>query len=174
MSLNALRSIKRINQRASGFTIVELLIVIVVIGILAAIVIVAFNGISARATFTKAQSELSSINKALAAYNTQKGAYPATAVPGTAVWVYSCESGAANFIPELISEGVLKSIPQAPCKNSSDRSDSWVYASDGSGYKLLHIRPDTAVAANAPEALQDNRYPTNSTWGYWSPDWVNR
>ena len=35
----------------SGFTIVELLIVIVVIGILAAITIVAYNGIQSRARF---------------------------------------------------------------------------------------------------------------------------
>ena len=41
------------NKKQSGFTIVELLIVIVVIGILAAITIVAYNGVQNRANNTK-------------------------------------------------------------------------------------------------------------------------
>lgn len=44
--------------RQRGFTIVELLIVIVIIGILAALVIVAYNGIQNRASDTAVQSDL--------------------------------------------------------------------------------------------------------------------
>ena len=49
------------NKKQTGFTIVELLIVIVVIGILAAITIVAYNGIQNRANDTAVQSDLRSI-----------------------------------------------------------------------------------------------------------------
>lgn len=50
------------SQRTShGFTIVELLIVIVVIGILAAITIVAYNGVQNRASDTAVQSDLRQI-----------------------------------------------------------------------------------------------------------------
>lgn len=45
-------------NKQNGFTIVELLIVIVVIGILAAVTIVAFNGIQNRAHDTTVQSDL--------------------------------------------------------------------------------------------------------------------
>jgi len=51
-----------------GFTIVELLIVIVVIGILAAITIVAFNGVQDRAKQAAAQSAVSQANKKVLAY----------------------------------------------------------------------------------------------------------
>jgi len=44
-----------------GFTIVELLIVIVVIGILAAIIIVAFNGTQNKANDAAVQSDLRSL-----------------------------------------------------------------------------------------------------------------
>lgn len=72
-----LSNIKTI-RKDSGFTIVELLIVIVVIGILAAITIVAYNGISNRAKTTSAQSTAAGIAKKLEAYNAEKGSYPAT------------------------------------------------------------------------------------------------
>lgn len=53
-------------EKQKGFTIVELLIVIVVIAILAAISVVAYNGIQNRANDTAVQSDLSSIGKKIA------------------------------------------------------------------------------------------------------------
>jgi prepilin-type N-terminal cleavage/methylation domain-containing protein len=58
-----------------GFTIVELLIVIVVIGILAAISIVAFNGVQTRARDTDRKNDLASISRLLHMYATDKGDY---------------------------------------------------------------------------------------------------
>ena len=62
--------------KQNGFTIVELLIVIVVIGILAAITIVAFNGVQARARDSERVSEIKSIHKKLEIYHAEKGYYP--------------------------------------------------------------------------------------------------
>jgi prepilin-type N-terminal cleavage/methylation domain-containing protein len=68
------QSISLRNQR--GFTIVELLIVIVVIAILAAIVIVAYTGIQNKAHAAAAQSAASDLGKLLGIYNTTNGTYP--------------------------------------------------------------------------------------------------
>jgi len=54
-------------RKNTGFTIVELLIVIVVIGILAAITIVAYNGIQQRATTAAIQSEVTQNAKSIMA-----------------------------------------------------------------------------------------------------------
>ena len=64
------------NSSNRGFTIVELLIVIVVIGILAAITIVAFNGIQNRAHDTAVQSDLASIGKKIQAFQALNGRWP--------------------------------------------------------------------------------------------------
>ena len=53
------------HKRHTGFTIVELLIVIVVIAILAAITIVAFNGVLDRAKASKMKSDVASLAKAM-------------------------------------------------------------------------------------------------------------
>jgi general secretion pathway protein G len=60
-------------KQQSGFTIIELLIVIVVIGILAAITIVAYNGIQQRARDTARVSDLSAIAKAYSLRVADKG-----------------------------------------------------------------------------------------------------
>lgn len=60
-----------------GFTIVELLIVIVVIAILAALSVVAYNGIQQRARDTQRKSDIAQIVKGLELYYTIHGQYPA-------------------------------------------------------------------------------------------------
>jgi prepilin-type N-terminal cleavage/methylation domain-containing protein len=60
-----------------GFTIVELLIVIVVIAILAAIVIVAYTGIQNKAHTAAAQAASNAVAKLLTNSYTTNGAYPA-------------------------------------------------------------------------------------------------
>jgi prepilin-type N-terminal cleavage/methylation domain-containing protein len=72
MTLSEIKNVKK----DRGFTIVELLIVIVVIGILAAIVIVAYNGVTNRANSTKAQTNASAVQKVAEAFNADKGYYP--------------------------------------------------------------------------------------------------
>lgn len=60
----------------SGFTIVELLIVIVVIGILAAITIVAYSSIQTRAQNTAKLSEVNTWQKLFEAYRATSGTLP--------------------------------------------------------------------------------------------------
>jgi len=62
----------------TGFTIVELLIVIVVIGILAAITIVSYNGIQKRAQDSTAKSDLRTNSTKLLSYATTSGNAPTT------------------------------------------------------------------------------------------------
>ncbi len=64
------------NKKQTGFTIVELLIVIVAIGILAAITIVAYNGMQTRANNTARVNEAKQWEGVLSAYAVTYGKYP--------------------------------------------------------------------------------------------------
>lgn len=68
---------KNINLK-SGFTIVELIVVIVIIGILAAISIVSYNGLIQRAKVVTILSDLDNASALLASDKAFKGAYPET------------------------------------------------------------------------------------------------
>ena len=71
-------------EKERGFTIVELLIVIVIIAILAAITIVAYNGIQSRANASTAKSNAESVQKVVEAFAADdsagggNGKYPAS------------------------------------------------------------------------------------------------
>ena len=63
-------------QKQTGFTIVELLIVVVVIAILAAITIVSYNGITSRANNTAVQNDLSNLAKKIEMIRAEGSSYP--------------------------------------------------------------------------------------------------
>jgi type IV pilus assembly protein PilA len=65
-----------LKKRDQGFTIVELLIVIVVIGILALLVITTYSGIQAKARNSKRQTDVQSIQTQVEAFFSENGYYP--------------------------------------------------------------------------------------------------
>lgn len=96
MTLANIKSMKE----ERGFTIVELLIVIVIIAILAAIVIVAYNGVQNRAKTSAGQSTANSIVKKFEALNAVKGAYysssPTAGISGADINTYATASPVVN------------------------------------------------------------------------------
>jgi prepilin-type N-terminal cleavage/methylation domain-containing protein len=68
-----------LKQRQSGFTIVELLIVIVIIGILATLVIVTFSGVQQRARDSERKTDINAIAGQLEAVYAKTGTYPTLA-----------------------------------------------------------------------------------------------
>jgi len=76
-----------LKNKQSGFTIVELLIVIVVIGILAGLVITTFSGIQQKARDTERETDIKAIHGQVEAFWAQKGYYPSLTDMNTAAFV---------------------------------------------------------------------------------------
>lgn len=77
-------SLKKRNQ---GFTIVELLIVIVVIGILALLVITTYSGIQQKARNNTRQANLNAIQTQLEIFYQNQGYYPSRADMNDSTWL---------------------------------------------------------------------------------------
>jgi prepilin-type N-terminal cleavage/methylation domain-containing protein len=73
----------KIRKQESGFTIVELLIVIVVIGILAALVLNTFQGVQARARDTERTTDINSVHTHLEVYYNDYAYYPSGVATNT-------------------------------------------------------------------------------------------
>ncbi len=75
-----------LTRKQSGFTIIELLIVIVVIGILATLVITTFSGIQRNARNRAREADINSVRSQLEFYYGQQGVYPTLAQVNDATW----------------------------------------------------------------------------------------
>jgi prepilin-type N-terminal cleavage/methylation domain-containing protein len=130
------------NQR--GFTIVELLIVIVVISILTAITVVAYNGVQNRARTVAAQSAANNVQKKAEAYNAEEGSYPSTLAALT-----GASSSASYSLTGITFSAADPSSPSNPatvsfytCTGGGNKIGYYNYTTQAAGY--IYTGPATS------------------------------
>lgn len=139
MSLQAIKE--------KGFTIVELLIVIVVIGVLAAIVIVAYNGITNSAKDSSFLSDAQNLAKIAEVVNANTGAYPTGATP--AALEASFNSTATSQVPNNIDFSVVTTTaPTNPTALAAAQTNPKVYYVDACTAGVEIYYPTTGGTLN--------------------------
>lgn len=148
-------NIKRnLSQRFKAFTIVELLVVIVVIGILAAITVISYSGINNRASAASVQSDLKNGATKLQMYYIDEGLYPAS---------IDCTSPYdANSI--CIETSGTNTITSYTANNTANPPTFTLVIEDGSSNNTHYITE--ALPPTAGEPVVANQYVTigSQTW----------
>lgn len=135
-SLSHLGGHRRRQRSDRGFTIVELLIVIVVIAILAAITIVAYNGIQARSRDTIRINDLKQIQKVVELYKAENGSYPLGA-GGSGVWSGRC-GGYGGYKTYILNvQNYMPNEPLDPKSGDTPTQGCYLYRSNGTDYMIL-------------------------------------
>lgn len=92
------------DSRAAGFTLLELIIVVAIVGILATMAMPALKNVPRRAAESVLKSDLRTFRDVIDQFHADKGYYPPT-------------------LDSLIEEGYLRSMPMDPI---TKRTDTWV------------------------------------------------
>jgi prepilin-type N-terminal cleavage/methylation domain-containing protein len=152
-------------HRQSGFTIVELLIVIVVIAILAAIVITAYNGTQTRAQSAKYQTDVVTLVKKAESYGNIQGSYALTTAGTDAATVTTQTAtgvsltSTINSVNEakfpstlaifaVVPYGTIPTFAQAMTAiNASNTTDYYfvAYCPTGKGMRTYYPEPSTST-----------------------------
>ncbi len=123
----------RLAQAQEGFTLIELMVVILIIGLLATIVVQNLRGATDKAKRIKAEADISAFKTALDRYYLDNGSYPTTD-QGLAALV---SAPTAGRIPSDYPEGgYIEKIPSDPWNNP------YFYSSDGNSYVLKSFGAD--------------------------------
>jgi general secretion pathway protein G len=128
--------VKNVNNRSrSGFTLIELMLVLVILATLSAIVVPKLTGHSKRAKITAAQTQISELSVALDAFEIDVGRYPTT-VEGLRALVERPASEADGWQQPYLS----KNVPLDPWGNEYIYRCPGQYNQDG--YDISSYGPD--------------------------------
>jgi general secretion pathway protein G len=124
---------ERIRGSQGGFTLIELMVVILIIGLLATIVVQNLKGATDKAKKIKAQADISAIKTALDRYYLDSSSYPSSD-QGLAALVSAPQNG--KIPADYPTGGYIEKIPSDPWGNP------YVYQSDGDTYLLKSYGAD--------------------------------
>jgi type II secretion system protein G len=99
----------QLKGRRRGFTLIEILIVVVILGILAAIVIPQFSSASNEAAVSSVRSQLQTLRSQVELFRVQNNGYPADG----AVFANATADDQGGFAT-LVADGYLQRLPEVP------------------------------------------------------------
>jgi prepilin-type N-terminal cleavage/methylation domain-containing protein len=130
----------RFKKNCSGFTLVELLIVIAIIGLLGSIVFVSLRESKAKSRDGKRAADVISIAQALNLYQNNNQKYPCSVSDTPCASGETAITGVDNLSVKLKAENVISTAPLDPLNTGNYR---YFYNSDGKTYTLRYCQETT-------------------------------
>jgi len=128
--------VSRISKHDAGFTLIELMIVMAIIGVLATLAIPSFVGALKHAREAVLKEDLHVLREAIDSYTMDKQKAP-------------------QSLDDLIQDGYLKSIPEDPMTHSKD---TWVTDTGDSLHSLDQTDPGIdGVHSGSEETVSDGQ-----------------
>lgn len=124
---------KGLMRRRSGFTLIEIMVVVVILGLLAALVVPRIGPQVAEAQRTTAQTQIRSLEDALEMYRLHNGFYPSTQQGLDAL----VKAPTTSPVPKRYAEGgYIKKVPDDPWGNP------YIYRNDNGRIRIISTGPD--------------------------------
>lgn len=117
-----------VRNRNRGFTLIEILIVVVILGILAAIVIPQFSSASQEAGISSVRSQLQTLRSQVELFRVQNNAYPEAGAISS-----DDEANLPGGFQELVDGGYLQRLPEVPPGWQINMSDAGVVTAEWVG-----------------------------------------
>jgi len=147
----------KLRRVPSGFTLIELMVVILIIGLLATIVVQNLRGATDKAKKIKAEADISALKTALDRYYLDNGSYP-TSDQGITALVSAPQNG--KVPDDYPAGGYIEKIPNDPW------GSPYVYQSDGDNYVLKSYGADGVEGGTGKNAdIDGSSNPSGSDSG---------
>ena len=146
---------RKLLKRQSGFTLLELLIVIVIIGILALIIVQGLASGPKRARDAQRKSDMRAVKNALETYYNDNNVYPSGDYAGLGTFLVNAYIPSMPSDPKTGNSGYEYAPTPSGCNNSSTNCVSYTLTAH------LENNKDSQIVAGNPGGT--NNYVVNST-----------
>src|SRR3989344_3650473 len=132
-----------------GFTLMELLIVIAILGILVAIGLSSFMSAQKKSRDTKRKNDLRQITLAMEAYVNDKGIYPASSVDGSIMGCFPDDASLCAWGAEFKDKNNTIYMLTLP-GDTGDKKYVYIAAAGGNSYQL-YARLENTLDSDIPK-----------------------